>query len=199
MNSALSVAMRTTITITLLLAAAPTAAQPTSPPPTGEAITIASKRAASQCEELRKIAQTATRQIDREQAAFGTQLMCECMPAQLQVAASSIAANTSSVNSEAIFKVAFESCGVKFLRDQMVSSCPADAANIAGLRDATKYCQCVKDEIERTSDAQILDDSKRAARDFDERVKERARGDPPRPRAQTVMDHVRSKCRATND
>src|SRR5688572_14827982 len=116
------------------------------PDPTLSAALQAAKGSlAIECDKYRQLATTAKRELEIQQAKDGQEVVCGCVPAEIEATARRLAADeahTPEERAQKVAMVALQSCGTKHFRTRTLTMCRADTKPPLAPEDRETYCQC---------------------------------------------------------
>lgn len=154
----------------------------------------------SQCQLNRQAAALAKRPMDVEAARQGVSMICDCMPAQFDVAVKRLGEGHADplVPKDQILlalRGALNVCAARQVRQTVSEGCRTseDPKLTSEQRDA--YCQCMETGLDKMADAQIASDAQTANERFQAKVNARTQGRPDPQFEPTASDALDRSCR----
>ncbi len=137
-------------------------------------------------ETLQAKCQAATQQLAAAKGSYQTGvrtqekwLMCECLAPEFERLIK--AENPATITADTVTKslqTGLQNCSAKSMRITIPLACKEDAAKAKPPADPDTYCNCMTTGVNRLSDADLIESSARAYREFQAKVEAKSKGLP---------------------
>lgn len=156
-----------------------------------------------QCALGRKRMSSSTRPFEIERASAFVKLNCDCLPAEIERAATDLgagkeAATTTQAAFTSRFKMAVDSCVARLVRSDFASRCAGESESTLGVTDKKAYCGCVTDRVNILDDQTIATVAATKYKNFQDKVQARIKAEPEPVPVPTALDGIEAACRQSS-
>lgn len=168
--------------------------------PVKDVIAAVKAQVEQQCSLGRERMSSSTQPFEKAQASALARMNCDCLPAEIDRAASDLSAGKESATTTQAavvsrLETAVNVCAARLVRNDVSAACEREKESVLGVTNKKAYCGCLSEKLNALDDDTIAMDARTQYKNFQNKVQARINGKSEPVPIPTVLDGLEKACK----